>query len=293
MMKKTVGERIFDIFNAVFMFLMIVVTLYPILYVLFASLSDSNRLMAHKGILLKPLGVQFEAYKQVFMNQMVVSSFGNTLYYVFFGSFLSILVTTLGAFALSRKRLWIKKYINILVVVTMFFSGGLIPTFLLVKELGLYGARMAIILPTLVNTYNLIVLRTAFYAFPDSLEEAAKIDGANDFRILFQLVIPLTKATMAVVLLFYAVARWNDWFQASIYLRERSKYPLQLYLREILINSSTDSMTNGAATGQDVLAMSESIKYATVMVSTLPILAIYPFLQKYFVKGVMIGAVKE
>lgn len=292
-MKKTVGERIFDIFNAVFMFLMIVVTLYPILYVLFASLSDSNRLMAHKGILLKPLGVQFEAYKQVFMNQMVVSSFGNTLYYVFFGSFLSILVTTLGAFALSRKRLWIKKYINILVVVTMFFSGGLIPTFLLVKELGLYGARMAIILPTLVNTYNLIVLRTAFYAFPDSLEEAAKIDGANDFRILFQLVIPLTKATMAVVLLFYAVARWNDWFQASIYLRERSKYPLQLYLREILINSSTDSMTNGAATGQDVLAMSESIKYATVMVSTLPILAIYPFLQKYFVKGVMIGAVKE
>lgn len=291
-MKKTVSERIFDIFNAVFMFVMIVVSLYPILYVLFASLSEPGRLLAHSGILLKPLGVQLDAYKEVVNNPMVVSGFGNTLYYVLLGSFLSMLVTTLGAFALSRKRLWIRKYINILVVVTMFFSGGLIPTFLQVKALGLYGSRLAVILPILVNTYNLIVLRTAFSGFPDALEEAAKIDGANDFRILFQLVIPLTKPTMAVVLLFYAVARWNDWFQASIYLTERSKYPLQLYLREVLINSSTDSMSGGASTGQDALATSESIKYATVMVSTLPILAIYPFLQKYFVKGIMVGAVK-
>lgn len=291
-MKKTAGEIIFDIINTLFMLVMIVVTLYPILYVLFASLSDSNRLLAHSGLLVKPIGLQFAAYKEVLKNPMVISGFGNTLYYVVFGSFLSMVVTTLAAFALSRKRLWIKKYINVIIVITMFFSGGLIPTFLQVKELGLYGSRMAIILPTLLSTYNLIVLRTAFYAFPESLEEAAKIDGANDFQVLFKLVIPLSKATMAVVLLFYAVAKWNDWFQASIYLRERSKYPLQLYLREVLINSSTDSMTTGASTGQDALAVSESIKYATVMVSTLPILIIYPFLQKYFVKGVMIGAVK-
>ncbi len=291
-MKKTVSEIIFDIINTLFMIVMIVVTLYPILYVLFASLSDSNRLLAHSGLLIKPIGFQLAAYKEVLKNPMVISGFGNTLYYVVFGSFLSMVVTTLAAFALSRKRLWIKKYINVIIVITMFFSGGLIPTFLQVKALGLYGSRMAIILPTLLSTYNLIVLRTAFYAFPESLEEAAKIDGANDFQVLFKLVIPLSKATMAVVLLFYAVAKWNDWFQASIYLRERSKYPLQLYLREVLINSSTDSMTTGAATGQDALAVSESIKYATVMVSTLPILIIYPFLQKYFVKGVMIGAVK-
>ena len=291
-MKKTVSEIIFDIINTVFMIVMVIVTLYPILYVLFASLSDSNRLLAHSGLLVKPIGFQTAAYKEVLKNPMVISGFGNTLYYVVFGSFLSMLVTTLAAFALSRKRLWIKKYINVLIVVTMFFSGGLIPTFLQVRGLGLYGSRWAIILPTLLSTYNLIVLRTAFYAFPESLEEAAKIDGANDFQVLFQLVIPLTKATMAVVLLFYAVAKWNDWFQASIYLRERNKYPLQLYLREVLINSSTDSMTSGTATGQDALAMSETIKYATVMVSTLPILVIYPFLQKYFVKGVMIGAVK-
>lgn len=223
---------------------------------------------------------------------MVLLGFGNSVFYVVAGTFLSVLVTTLGAFALSRKRLWIKKYINILVVITMFFSGGLIPTFLIVRNVGLYDTRLALMLPSLISTYNLIVLRTAFYAYPDSLEEAATIDGATDFQILFKLVIPLTKATMAVILLFYAVTRWNDWFQAAIYLRQRAKYPLQLYLREVLINSNTESMMSGASAGQDTLAMSESIKYATVMVSTLPILIVYPFLQKYFVKGVMIGAVK-
>ena len=291
-MKKSFAERVFDAANALFMLVMLLVTLYPILYVLFASLSDSNKLLAHNGLLLRPLGLQMGAYKEVFANPMVLSGFGNSVFYVVVGTLFSLLATTLGAFALSRKRLWIKKYINILVVVTMFFSGGLIPTFLIVRGVGLYDTRMALILPTLISTYNLIVLRTAFYAYPDSLEEAATIDGATDFQILFKLVIPLTKATMAVILLFYAVTRWNDWFWAAIYLRQRSKYPLQLYLREVLINSNTDSMMSGASAGQDTLAMSESIKYATVMVSTLPILIVYPFLQKYFVKGVMIGSIK-
>ena len=291
-MKKSFAERVFDTANALFMLVMLLVTLYPILYVLFASLSDSNKLLAHNGLLLRPLGLQMGAYKEVFANPMVLLGFGNSVFYVVVGTFLSVLVTTLGAFALSRKRLWIKKYINILVVITMFFSGGLIPTFLIVRNVGLYDTRLALMLPSLISTYNLIVLRTAFYAYPDSLEEAATIDGATDFQILFKLVIPLTKATMAVILLFYAVTRWNDWFQAAIYLRQRAKYPLQLYLREVLINSNTESMMSGASAGQDTLAMSESIKYATVMVSTLPILIVYPFLQKYFVKGVMIGAVK-
>lgn len=291
-MKKSFAERVFDTANALFMLVMLLVTLYPILYVLFASLSDSNKLLAHNGLLLRPLGLQMGAYKEVFANPMVLLGFGNSVFYVVAGTFLSVLVTTLGAFALSRKRLWIKKYINILVVITMFFSGGLIPTFLIVRNVGLYDTRLALMLPSLISTYNLIVLRTAFYAYPDSLEEAATIDGATDFQILFKLVIPLTKATMAVILLFYAVTRWNDWFQAAIYLRQRAKYPLQLYLREVLINSNTESMMSGASAGQDTLAMSESIKYATVMVSTLPILIVYPFLQKYFVKGVMIGAVK-
>lgn len=291
-MKKSFAERVFDTANALFMLVMLLVTLYPILYVLFASLSDSNKLLAHNGLLLRPLGLQMGAYKEVFANPMVLLGFGNSVFYVVAGTFLSVLVTTLGAFALSRKRLWIKKYINILVVITMFFSGGLIPTFLIVRNVGLYDTRLALMLPSLISTYNLIVLRTAFYAYPDSLEEAATIVGATDFQILFKLVIPLTKATMAVILLFYAVTRWNDWFQAAIYLRQRAKYPLQLYLREVLINSNTESMMSGASAGQDTLAMSESIKYATVMVSTLPILIVYPFLQKYFVKGVMIGAVK-
>ena len=292
MIKRSIGDKIFDLINTLFMLFMIVITIYPIIYVALASISDSNLLLAHSGLLYKPLGFNLDSYKEVFKNPMILVGFENTLFYVFVGTAISMVITIMGAYALSRKQLWIRKYINLLVVVTMFFSGGLIPMYLLVKNIGLYDSRWALILPTAINTYNMIVMRTAFSGFPTSLEEAAKIDGANDFQILIRIVIPLTTATIAVILLFYAVARWNDWFQASIYLRTREKYPIQLYLREVLIYSSTDSMQQGAAAGQDAYAIGESIKYSTVMVSTLPILIVYPFLQKYFVKGVMVGAVK-
>ena len=291
-MKKSIGERIFDAANVIFMLIVIILTLYPLIYVLFASLSDSNLLLAHNEVLLKPVGFNTNAYQEVLRNKMVISGFSNSVFYVVVGTLVNMIVTIMGAYALSRKRLMIRKYINLMVVFTMFFSGGLIPTFLLVRNLGLYDNRWALILPTAVITYNFIVMRTAFAACPDELEEAAMIDGAHDFRILIQIILPVTKATLAVIVLFYAVQHWNDWFQAAIYLRSRSKYPLQLYLREVLINSSTDSMMSGQSSGQDVLAISESIKYATVMVSTLPILMVYPFLQKYFVKGMMVGAIK-
>lgn len=291
-MKKSIGERAFDVFNTVLMVFITLVTLYPLVYVLFASLSDSNMLLAHSGFLFKPVGFSWAAYKEVVKNQMVISGFLNSVFYVIVGTTVNMLITILGAYALSRKRLMIRKYLNVFIVFTMFFSGGLIPTFLLVRNLGLYDSRWALILPTAVSTYNFIVMRTAFAGCPDSLEEAARIDGANDFRILFQIILPVTKATLAVIVLFYAVHHWNDWFQASIYLRSRDKYPIQLYLREVLINSSTDSMMSGQSSGQDVLAISESIKYATVMVSTLPILIVYPFLQKYFVKGALVGSIK-
>lgn len=291
-MKKSLGERVFDLFNGLFMVFISVVCLYPVIYVLFASLSDSNKLLAHSGFLLKPVGFCTDAYKEVMKNPMVFSGFFNSVYYVVAGTVINMLLTIMGAYALSRRKLWIKKYINLGVVFTMFFSGGLIPTFLLVKNIGLYDSRMALILPSAIATYNFIVMRTAFASCPESLEEAAKIDGANDFRILFQIILPVTKATVSVIVLFYAVQHWNDWFQASIYLRSRNKYPIQLYLREVLINSSTDSMMSNSGGGQDALAISESIKYATVMVSTAPILVVYPFLQKYFVKGVMVGSVK-
>lgn len=291
-MKKSYGEKAFDLINTIGMVIITLITLYPLVYVLFASLSDSNRLLAYNGFLYKPLGFNVDAYVEVLKNKMVISSFFNSTFYVVVGTIISMLITIMGAYALSRKQLWIRKYINLAVVFTMFFSGGLVPTYLLVKGIGLYDTRWAIILPCAVSTYNFIVMKTAFLACPDSLEEAARIDGANDFRILFQIILPVTKATLAVVTLFYAVTYWNTWFGPSIYLRDRAKYPLQLYLREVLINSSTDSMMSGSGSSQDSLAVSESIKYATVLVSTVPILVVYPFVQKYFVKGAMVGAVK-
>lgn len=291
-MKKSYGEKAFDVINTIGMVIITLITLYPLVYVLFASLSDSNRLLAYNGFLYKPLGFNVDAYVEVLKNKMVISSFFNSTFYVVVGTIISMLITIMGAYALSRKQLWIRKYINLAVVFTMFFGGGLVPTYLLVKGIGLYDTRWAIILPCAVSTYNFIVMKTAFLSCPASLEEAAKIDGANDFRILFQIILPVTKATLAVVTLFYAVNYWNTWFGPSLYLRDRAKYPLQLYLREVLINSSTDSMMSGSGSSQDSLAVSESIKYATVLVSTVPILVVYPFVQKYFVKGAMVGAVK-
>jgi len=292
MRKKSFGSKCFDVCNVLFMIGMIVVTFYPILYVAFASLSDSNLLMAHSGVLIKPLGFNLKGYTEVFKNPMTVIGFGNTLYYVFAGTVVNMFVTTLGAYALSRPQLWIKKYVNLGVVFTMFFSGGLIPLYILVKNVGIYDTRWSLILPVAVNSWNYMVMRSAFAGFSRSIEEAAKIDGANDFQILFGIALPVFASTIAVMILFYAVGHWNSWFQASIFLRKRELYPLQLYLREVLILSNTESMSNSASTG-DALAISETIKYSTVMISTIPILVVYPFLQKYFVNGVMVGAVKE
>ena len=297
MRKQSTGEKIFSFFNIILMLVLIVVMLYPLVYVLFASLSEPNRLLSHSGALLAPLGFTLGAYKEVLSNVMVTRSLLNTILYVVVGTSINMLCTITGAYALSRRRLWIKKYINFGIVITMFFQGGLIPVYLLVCGLGLRNTMWALILPVSVNTYNLIVLRTAFSAFPEELEEAAKIDGANDFFILFRLVVSLCGASIAVIVLFYSVQHWNSWFPASIYLTSRSKYPLQLYLREVLISSNTESMmgggtSGGSMVGSDVQAFSETIKFSVVIVSTIPILCVYPFVQKYFVKGVMIGAVK-
>lgn len=290
--KESFGSKCFNVFNIIFMIFMIIITAYPMLYVAFASVSDSNELMSHSGLLLRPLGFNLKGYTEVFKNPMTLSGFGNTIFYVIAGTAINMVVTTLGAYALSRPQLWIKKYVNLGIVFTMFFSGGLIPAYLLVKDLGLYDTRWALLLPVAVNSWNYMVMRSSFTGFSRSLEEAAKIDGANDFLILFRIALPVFKSTIAVMVLFYAVGHWNSWFQASIYLSSRELYPLQLYLREILILSNTEAMNSGANTG-DAYAISETIKYSTVMISTIPILIVYPFLQKYFVNGVMVGAVKE
>ena len=219
----------------------------------------------------------------MFKNTFLWTGYANTLFIVIVGTVLNVLLSMVAAYCLSRKHVAAGPTIMKLLVFTMYFSGGMIPLYLVVKGVGLYGSRWALILPTLVDTYNLIIMRTAFAGVPDSLEESAKLDGANAWTILWRIMAPLVKPTVAVITLYYAVSHWNSWFNAMLFLRDKTQYPL----RQILIQNDTADMTAGA----DYL-VSETIQYATVVVATLPILCIYPFVQKYFVKGVMIGAIK-
>lgn len=281
----------FDVINYIITGLIGVFCLYPILYVIFASFSDPAKLMAFDGFLLWPLDFTTGAYAEVLKNTTIMGSFKNTFIVLVIGLALNMVLTIMAAYFFSRKDIMLQKPLFLVVLVTMFINGGLIPTYLTVCGLGIDDTLWALILPTAVTTYNLIVLRTGFLAVPESLIESARIDGANDFTILFKIVVPLTKASIAVIFLYYAVSHWNSWFQASIYLRDKSLYPLQLVLRQILLANETSSMMSGADVG-DYESFSETIKYAVICVSTLPILLIYPYLQKYFASGVMVGAVK-
>ncbi len=289
--KRSTGEKIFDFCNVVFMLFMIVITLYPFLYVVFGSVSMPAEFSRHTGLLLAPTGFQLEAYRLVLQNEDILTGYLNTLIYVGAGTSISILLTILMAFVVSRKKLMLKSFLIKMMMLTMFFSGGMIPTYLMMQDIGIMGTRFSVILPGLISVTNVIILRTAFMGIPQGLEESAKIDGANDFIVLFKVIVPLSMPAIAVMVLFYGVGRWNSWFDAFLYLRNRELFPLQLILREILVESSTDNMmiSLGALNGLD---MSEIIKYATIIVSTIPILCIYPLLQKHFVKGVMIGAIK-
>ncbi len=291
MKKLTLGRKVFVVFNTLFMLFMTFVCLYPMIYVLLASLSDSNLLMAHSGILLRPLRFNLDSYAAVLKNRLIFTGYRNTLFILVVGVCVSVLMTSLGAYFLSRRNVMLKGFVMGMVTVTMFFSGGMIPLFLTVKNLGLLNSLWSLILPSAINTFNLIIMRTSFMSIPDSLEDAAQIDGAGHIRVLFQIVLPLSKTIIAVMILYYGVAYWNGWFNAAIYLSEKSKYPLQLVLREILIANDTSAMTQGVGFS-DGISVAETVKYAVIVVSTLPILCIYPFLQKYFDKGVMIGALK-
>lgn len=287
---KATGDKIFIGMVYVLMGLMALVCLYPMWHVVMASFSDPIELMRHTGVILKPLGHSLEGYKVVIQNPNIPKSYLNTIFYVLLGTSINMFLTTLGAYALSRKGFLFKKTMTLLIVFTMYFNAGLVPNFLLVKGLGMYNTVWALVLPGAVSTWNLIVMKTAFQSVPVSLEESARLDGANDFTILFRIFLPLSKATVAVMILFYAVAHWSSWFNAMIYLRDRAKFPLQLIMREILISNST---SGNSLADTDVMFLQEVVKYATIVVSTVPILFIYPFAQKYFMSGVMMGSVKE
>lgn len=292
--KRSIGERVYDTLNVITMIFLAVITLYPFLYVVFASLSDAASLIRHKGLLLWPDNFQLETYRMVFKNPVLLSSYINTIIYVVSGTTLSLLLTIFGAYTLSRKHVLWRMPITFFIVFTMWFSGGMIPLFLLVNNLGLYNSRLALILPNAISAYNLIVMCTAFKAIPDSIEESARIDGAKDFTILFRIIVPLSIPVISVIALFCSVGIWNSWFHAMLFLNKRSLYPLQLILREILILNDTSGMAASAQVSQsEQVQVGETIKYATVIVATAPILTVYPFVQKYFTKGIMIGSIKE
>lgn len=290
--KRSKGEQIFQVINFIILTILTVITFYPVLYVAMASISEGGELMRHTGLLLSPAGdVSIASYKAVFKNPMILKGYLNTLTLVLVGVTLNIIMTSLGAYFFSRKNVALKNIIMFFIVFTMFFSGGMIPFYLTVKSLKITDTLWSLILPFLVSTYNLIIMKTSFQALPVSLEESAKLDGANDFTVLFRIIIPLSKPVIAVMVLYYGVGIWNGWFWASVFIRTRELLPLQVILREILLSNDTAGMTAGTSVG-DVEGVSETIKYATIMVATLPILCVYPFLQKYFTKGVLIGAIK-
>ena len=256
--KRSKAEQAFNIFNIILMFVLMVVTLYPLLYVLFASLSDASKLMQHSGLLFKPLGLNLSSYKIVIQDRQILSGYMNTIIVVVAGVLISMVLTILGAYTLSRKNLYWGKMISMIVIIPMFFSGGLIPFYLLVKNLGMLDSLWALILPTALSTYNMMIMRTALAGVPKALEEAAEIDGANPLVVLFRILIPLTIPTIAVLILYYAVANWNSWFNAMLFLpKAKEKWPLQLVLRNLLIQNQTDDLTSGVAAA-DKFSVSET-----------------------------------
>ncbi len=288
-MKKKKKGLLFDLLNGAVLTLVALVTLYPFLYVVFASFSDPLELMSNSGLLFAPMGFSLDAYVRVFENPSIYSGYANTIFYVVVGTLVNIIATCMAAYVLSRKQFMLRRFLTVMFIFTMYFNGGLIPSYLLIKDLDLINSRLALILPGAVNTFNLMIMITGFEGVPESLEESARMDGAGDWTILFRIIMPLAKPTIMVMVLYYAVGHWNSWFNAMIYLRDADKMPLQIFLRDILTRSQL-----GAMSGQvDVEDVGLTIKYATIIVSTVPILCIYPFIQKHFVKGVMIGAVKE
>ena len=287
--KITAGDKVFYAVDYTFLFLVICVTLYPFLFILSSSISDPGAIERGE-VWLYPIGLNFATYKMVLADKNVWSGYYNTIWYVAVGTVINIVMTTLTAYPLSRKTFTARNTLMMGIAFTMFFSGGLVPSYLLLKSFHMINTRWAIVIPSAISTWNLIIMRTFFEGIPESLHESATIDGCPEIKILLRIFLPLSMPVIAVMVLFYSVAHWNSYFSAMIYLNDIDKYPLQLWLRQMLIQYDQNDILHDVNEGRDVIG--QSVRYATIIVSTLPILLVYPFLQKYFVKGVMIGAIK-
>ena len=290
-MKTSLGDKIFVVINSAILICLCIITLYPIWYVFCAAMTSNTYLVSHPGILLWPHEMTFGAYKLAFSHPLLLSGYTNTLIILAVSLPINILMTLFAGYFMASKDVMFKPLLQGLIMFTMFFSGGMIPAYLNIRDLGLYNSLWALILPGALSVYNSIICKTAIESVPESLKESAYIDGANDVIILFRIIVPLIKATLAVLLLYYGVGHWNAWFNASIYLKDNEKLPIQNIMRAILIANS-NVLNSAAAENDQVNQFAEAIKYSTIILTTVPVLCIYPFIQKYFVKGVMIGAVK-
>lgn len=295
-MRMTKGDVVFTICNYIFITLAVVITLYPLVYVLSASISEPTKVNSGE-MWLWPVDITFAGYRRVFNNPDIWSGYANTIFYTVFGTFINLVLTIPCAYALAKKHLPFKKGISFIVLFTMFFSGGLIPLYMLVDTLHLLDTVWAVVLPTAASAYNIIISRTFMETtIPEGLEEAAEIDGCDPFRTFFKIILPLSAPIIAVMALFYGVGHWNSYFNEMIFLTDRSKLPLQVILREIIvvtqINTSGQTTNMEAQTAAEMQQLAGIIKYAVMIVSSLPIIIVYPFLQRFFVKGVMIGSIK-
>lgn len=286
---RSVSAKVFEAVVHIVMICVVLLTLLPVIHVI--SISFSSAAAISRGdVGLWPVEFSVSAYTAIFKSGNVPRSFLNSVYYTALGTAINMLLTTMMAYPLSRTYLTFRKFYNVLVLITMFFSGGLIPTFLTVKNLGLYNTVWAIALPGAISTWNLIIMRTFFMGLPAELEESAQLDGANDFTIFARIILPLSKASIATIALFYGVGHWNNWFSGMIYFKNSKSYPLQTILRSIVINSEVSDEITVDEVINSISA--EGIKYSTLVVSMVPMMVVYPFIQKYFVKGVMIGSLK-
>lgn len=298
--KRSMDEIVINIIVYPGILLAALITFYPFLYIFSASLSDPAALM--KGeVWVFPKGLDIGSYKLVINNKSLWTSYYNTLWYTVVGTSLNVLFTLIAAYPLSRRKFFARNFFMFLIIVTMYFGGGLIPGFLVVYNLGLFNTRWAIILPALLSSWNLIICRTFIQTnIPEELLESARIEGCSEFRMIKSIVLPLSMPIVAVLIIFYGVGHWNSFFSALIYLRDENLFPLQVFLRRLLIQYSAGNIMkemNSATAGsyeRAALAFiaSMQVKYVVIMVSIIPILCIYPFLQKYFIKGVMIGSLK-
>lgn len=291
--KTGMGDRTFDIIVFFLMSLFLLICLYPLYFILIASISDPNLVSTGK-VLFYPKGVTFSGYERIFNYKKIWSGYRNTMLYTSLGTTINVIITVSAGFSLSRKTLAGRKFFLMLFVFTLFFNGGMIPTYMVVKSLGLINTIWAMVLPNALQVWNLMIARSFFETtIPEDLRSAAFIDGAGNLRFFFQIVLPLSKAIVSVMVLFYAISHWNAFFNAFIYLESDSLYPLQVILRDILVSNQPDpSMIDDVATLIEKQKIAEMLKYGLIVVASLPVLILYPFVQRYFVTGVMVGSIK-